>query len=231
MRDADPSEPASGPVSRSPVRVRYAETDQMGVVYYANYFVWFEVGRTDLLRTLGGTYRELEAEGISCRSSRRPASTRPPAAMMTSWTSRPGAGCCRRCAWSSATRSTGRTGSSPRGADRARRDQPGRPAAPAAGSFARHSPPSTEPVPPRAGRFIPRSMNALVTGTAGFIGSHLAERCSITAPTVIGIDCFTDYYPRRAEGGQPRHPARPPELPLRRSPPAGRPISARCSTA
>jgi acyl-CoA thioester hydrolase len=50
--------------SASRVRVRYAETDQMGVVYYANYFVWFEVGRTDLLRTLGGTYRELEAEGI-----------------------------------------------------------------------------------------------------------------------------------------------------------------------
>jgi acyl-CoA thioester hydrolase len=50
--------------SASRVRVRYAETDQMGVVYYANYFVWFEVGRTDLLRTLGGTYRELEADGI-----------------------------------------------------------------------------------------------------------------------------------------------------------------------
>jgi acyl-CoA thioester hydrolase len=46
------------------VRVRYAETDQMGVVYYANYFVWFEVGRTELLRSLGGTYRELEALGL-----------------------------------------------------------------------------------------------------------------------------------------------------------------------
>jgi acyl-CoA thioester hydrolase len=46
------------------VRVRYAETDQMGVVYYANYFVWFEVGRTELLRSLGGTYRDLEADGI-----------------------------------------------------------------------------------------------------------------------------------------------------------------------
>jgi acyl-CoA thioester hydrolase len=48
----------------SRVRVRYAETDQMGVVYYANYFVWFEVGRTDLIRSLGSTYRELETEGI-----------------------------------------------------------------------------------------------------------------------------------------------------------------------
>jgi len=37
--------------SISRVRVRYAETDQMGVVYHANYFVWFEVGRTDLLRS------------------------------------------------------------------------------------------------------------------------------------------------------------------------------------
>jgi acyl-CoA thioester hydrolase len=44
--------------------VRYAETDQMGVVYHANYFVWFEVGRTDLLRASGWSYRELEAEGV-----------------------------------------------------------------------------------------------------------------------------------------------------------------------
>lgn len=47
------------------VRVRYAETDQMRVVYHANYFVWFEVGRTDLLRTLGWSYREMEAAGYS----------------------------------------------------------------------------------------------------------------------------------------------------------------------
>jgi len=45
--------------------VRYAETDQMGVVYYANYFVWFEVGRTDLLRRAGWSYRGMEAEGFS----------------------------------------------------------------------------------------------------------------------------------------------------------------------
>ncbi len=37
----------------------------MGVVYYANYFVWFEVGRTDLLRSAGWTYREMEADGIT----------------------------------------------------------------------------------------------------------------------------------------------------------------------
>lgn len=53
------------PPSVSRVRVRYAETDQMGVVYYANYFVWFEVGRTDWLRGSGWTYREMEAEGVS----------------------------------------------------------------------------------------------------------------------------------------------------------------------
>lgn len=51
--------------SVSRVRVRYAETDQMGVVYHANYFVWFEVGRTDLLRSLGWSYREMEEEGVS----------------------------------------------------------------------------------------------------------------------------------------------------------------------
>jgi acyl-CoA thioester hydrolase len=45
--------------------VRYAETDQMGVVYYANYFVWFEVGRTDLLRSEGWSYRDMEGDGLS----------------------------------------------------------------------------------------------------------------------------------------------------------------------
>jgi acyl-CoA thioester hydrolase len=69
VSDAVPEAGAAGsaaePASRSPVRVRYAETDQMGVVYYANYFVWFEIGRTDLLRTMGSTYRQLEAEGLT----------------------------------------------------------------------------------------------------------------------------------------------------------------------
>ena len=51
--------------STSRIRVRYAETDQMGIVYYANYFVWFEVGRTDLLRQAGWSYREMETEGFS----------------------------------------------------------------------------------------------------------------------------------------------------------------------
>ena len=55
----------SAPGSISRVRVRYAETDQMGVVYYANYFVWFEVGRTDLLRSEGWSYKDMEREGFS----------------------------------------------------------------------------------------------------------------------------------------------------------------------
>jgi acyl-CoA thioester hydrolase len=50
--------------STSTIRVRYAETDQMGVAHHAEYFAWFEVGRTDLLRERGMTYRELETEGL-----------------------------------------------------------------------------------------------------------------------------------------------------------------------
>jgi len=47
-------------VSESKIRVRYAETDQMGVVYHANYVIWFEVGRVELLRKLGFRYRDME---------------------------------------------------------------------------------------------------------------------------------------------------------------------------
>ena len=52
------------PSGSASVRVRYAETDKMQVAYYANYFVWFEVGRCELLCTLGSSYRELEAAGL-----------------------------------------------------------------------------------------------------------------------------------------------------------------------
>jgi len=44
------------------VRVRYAETDQMGVVYHGNYFVWYEVGRVELMRALGFEYKLMEKE-------------------------------------------------------------------------------------------------------------------------------------------------------------------------
>ena len=46
-------------------RVRYAETDQMGVVYHANYLVWCEMGRTDFIRQLGVSYADLERSGVS----------------------------------------------------------------------------------------------------------------------------------------------------------------------
>ena len=44
------------------LRVRYAETDKMGVVYYANYFVWMEIGRTDYCKSIGFSYRDMESE-------------------------------------------------------------------------------------------------------------------------------------------------------------------------
>jgi len=47
-------------VNETRLRVRYAETDQMGVVYHANHFIWFEVGRVEFLRQLGFSYRDME---------------------------------------------------------------------------------------------------------------------------------------------------------------------------
>jgi acyl-CoA thioester hydrolase len=47
------------------VRVRYAETDQMGVVYHGNYFTWFEIGRVELCRQLGFEYKRMETEDDS----------------------------------------------------------------------------------------------------------------------------------------------------------------------
>lgn len=51
-------------VHKTKLRVRYQETDNMGVVYYANYLVWFEVARTEYFRSLGVNYRELEEKGV-----------------------------------------------------------------------------------------------------------------------------------------------------------------------
>lgn len=48
----------------SEMRVRYAETDQMGVVYHANYLVWCEIGRTDFIRHAGRSYADLERDGV-----------------------------------------------------------------------------------------------------------------------------------------------------------------------
>ncbi len=49
-------------VTETKLRVRYAETDKMGVVYHSNYIIWFEVGRVEMLRSFGFTYKQMEGE-------------------------------------------------------------------------------------------------------------------------------------------------------------------------
>jgi acyl-CoA thioester hydrolase len=49
-------------VNETRVRVRYAETDQMGVVYHSNHLIWFEIGRVELMRQLGFSYRDMERD-------------------------------------------------------------------------------------------------------------------------------------------------------------------------
>jgi len=49
-------------VNQTRIRVRYAETDQMGVVYHSNHFIWFEVGRVELLRQFGFSYKDMERQ-------------------------------------------------------------------------------------------------------------------------------------------------------------------------
>ncbi|MGH9584261.1 MAG: acyl-CoA thioesterase [Bryobacteraceae bacterium] len=59
------SEPAHNVKHQTRLRVRYAETDQMGVVYYANYLVWMEIGRVELVRSRGLDYKMIEeTEGL-----------------------------------------------------------------------------------------------------------------------------------------------------------------------
>jgi acyl-CoA thioester hydrolase len=53
-----------GKFTESRTRVRYAETDQMGIAHHANYIVWFEIGRTDLCRETGISYKEIEDRGV-----------------------------------------------------------------------------------------------------------------------------------------------------------------------
>jgi|SRR5215471_8075047 len=62
MKKEKPKRSPSTRVASSQVRVRYAETDQMGVAYYANYFVWFEVGRSQYCNDCGFSYRDMERE-------------------------------------------------------------------------------------------------------------------------------------------------------------------------
>ncbi|HEY1270620.1 MAG TPA: thioesterase family protein [Terriglobales bacterium] len=56
----NPSGNHHGVIGETRLRVRYAETDQMGVVYHSNHFIWFEIGRVELLRQLGFSYRDME---------------------------------------------------------------------------------------------------------------------------------------------------------------------------
>ena len=51
-------------VSKKEIEVRYAETDQMGVVYHANYLVWMEIGRTQFISDLGFSYAQMERDGV-----------------------------------------------------------------------------------------------------------------------------------------------------------------------
>lgn len=51
-------------MNKTEIRVRYSETDQMGVVYHANYLAWFEVGRVEYLRSIGLDYGEMEKRGV-----------------------------------------------------------------------------------------------------------------------------------------------------------------------
>jgi acyl-CoA thioester hydrolase len=59
---ANAATPPRSVVNETRIRVRYAETDQMGVVYHANHFIWFEVGRVELLRQLGFSYKDMEQQ-------------------------------------------------------------------------------------------------------------------------------------------------------------------------
>lgn len=60
------SNSAIRPQHQARLRVRYAETDQMGVVYHANYFVWMEIGRVELVRSFGINYKDLEENDGLC---------------------------------------------------------------------------------------------------------------------------------------------------------------------
>ncbi|PYT06410.1 MAG: acyl-CoA thioesterase [Acidobacteria bacterium] len=62
MKRTKPDHASSSQTAESRVKVRYAETDQMGVAYYANYFIWFEVGRSQYCNDRGFSYRDMERE-------------------------------------------------------------------------------------------------------------------------------------------------------------------------
>ena len=103
-RSGRPKADTAKRVTTSMVRVRYAETDKMGVVYYANYLIWFEVGRTDWLRETGWTYRSMEEEGLQLPVIEAHCEYRQGAKYDDDVEIRTRAGGCRRCGSSSITK-------------------------------------------------------------------------------------------------------------------------------
>jgi YbgC/YbaW family acyl-CoA thioester hydrolase len=138
--------PADG-VRSARVRVRYADTDQMGVTYHANYLVWFEVGRTDWLRSSGWTYRDMEQAGISLPVIEVFCQYHQPARYDDELEIRTRATLLTRCASGSTTRSSGRPGRQGVGVgpQRPRRREPGGAPLPAARARARDARPATRP--------------------------------------------------------------------------------------
>ena len=169
------------PTSVSRLRVRYAETDQMGVAWHGSYFAWFEVGRTELLRERGMTYRELEGQDLFLPVIEARAAYSRPARyddeLRREHPRRLALGSARRVRVRGAPR-RGRGAARDR-LHRARRRRRARQAAPAAARAAQAA-----------------AVKAVVTGAAGFIGSHLAASLLEDGHEVLGVDCFTDYYPR-----------------------------------
>jgi acyl-CoA thioester hydrolase len=60
----EPEPAREDPMHRFAIRVRYGDTDQMGMAYYGNYLRWFEIGRAEMMRSLGSSYRAIEESGI-----------------------------------------------------------------------------------------------------------------------------------------------------------------------
>ena len=163
----------------------------MGVVYHANYFIWFEIGRCELLRAIGRSYRELEDEGIGLPVIEAHCEYKSPA----------------RYDDELQVKTTGSAAVA--GAGRVRYEV---------------SRPATARSTPSAGRCMPRSndraalpaarvhpgappMKALVTGAAGFIGSHLSARPARFGRPRHGHRLLHRLLSPAAEGGQPGHRA------------------------
>jgi UDP-glucose 4-epimerase len=151
----------------------------MGVVYYANYFVWFEVARADLLRTGGWSYREMEHSGVSLPVIEAHCEYRKPAKYDDELEVVTEGRLLSPVRMEFTYESAAADGAVAAEAHRACGARRARTAVQASGSGSRGV-----------------RVKALVTGTAGFIGSHLTAALLDRGTAVVGIDCFTDYYAR-----------------------------------